>query len=74
MALNHFQITSEKLLQIIDSYKYTLTIFGHETVPKFESVRAFHDRIDSIMLLMARNCYNLTTLVSIFQRNFSQIL
>lgn len=56
------QITAEKLIRIIDMYKYTLTIFGHELLQDFPSPKDFDDRIDSLLLLMARQCPNLTSL------------
>lgn len=43
-------------------YKYTLTNFGHELLPKYICPRSFHNRVDSLLLLMARQCPNLTSL------------
>lgn len=57
---NH--ITSEKIINIVDSYKYTLTTYGHELLPKYLSQNSFHNRIDSLLVLMARQCHNLTSL------------
>lgn len=56
------RITSEKVIQIVDMYKYTLTNFGHELLPKYICPRSFHNRVDSLLLLMARQCPNLTSL------------
>lgn len=55
-------ITSEKIIKIVDSYKYTLTTYGHELLPKYLSQKLFHNRIDSLLVLMARQCPNLTSL------------
>lgn len=62
------QITSEKILSFVDNYRYTLTVFGYELLPKFTSMKSFHSRVDSLLLLMVRSCPNLGVLVS-FQRN-----
>lgn len=56
------QITSEKIIAIIDMYKHTLTTFGHELLPKYSCPKSFHNRIDSLLVLMARQCHNLTSL------------
>ncbi|KAG5674163.1 hypothetical protein PVAND_004147 [Polypedilum vanderplanki] len=56
------QITAEKLITIVDMYKYTLSTFGHEMLPTFDSPKAFDERIDSLLILMARQCPNLTSL------------
>ncbi|CAD7088896.1 unnamed protein product [Hermetia illucens] len=57
------RITTEGLLRMIDNYRGTLTIYGHEMLPKYCSPKSFHSRIDSALLLMTRQCYNITTLV-----------
>jgi F-box protein 39 len=56
------QISAAKLIEIVDRYKYTLSIFGHETLPDYDSPKAFDDRIDSLLMLMARQCPNLRSL------------
>lgn len=56
------RITSEKVMQIVDMYKYTLTTFGHELLPKYICPKAFDNRIDSLLVLMCRQCPNLTSL------------
>lgn len=56
------RITSDKIIQIVDMYKLTLTTFGHELLPKYIFPRSFNNRIDSLLVLMARQCYNLTSL------------
>jgi F-box protein 39 len=56
------RITSERVIQIVDMYKFTLTTFGHELLPKYICPRAFDNRIDSLLVLMARQCPNLTSL------------
>lgn len=60
----HFQITSDKLLAAVDAYKFTLAVYGHEALPDFSSPVDFQDRIDSLLVLMARSCPELSVLVS----------
>ena len=56
------RITSEKIIKIVDMYKYTLTSYGHELIPKYTCPKSFHNRIDSLLVLMARQAPNLTSL------------
>lgn len=56
------QITSEKVIRIVDMYKYTLTTYGHELLPKYTCPKSFHNRIDSLLVLMARQAPNLMSL------------
>lgn len=56
------QIKSEKVIEIIDMYKYTLSTYGHELLPKFSCAKSFHNRIDGSLVLMARHCVNLVCL------------
>lgn len=57
-----YQITAEKLIPTVEMYKYTLTKYGHEMLPEFSLPQSFDDRIDTLMLMMARQCPNLTSL------------
>ena len=56
------RITSEKIIKIVDMYKYTLTSYGHELMPKYTCPKSFHNRIDSLLVFMARQAPNLTSL------------
>lgn len=56
------QITTDKIIQIVDMYKHTLTTFGHELLPKYHCPKSFNHRIDSLLVLMTRQCFNLTSL------------
>lgn len=56
------RITSEKIIQIVDMYKFTLTTFGHELLPRYICPKPFYSRIDTFLLMMARQCSNLTSL------------
>lgn len=58
------RIRHELLIRMVDHYKNSLTVFGHELLPRFSSPKPFHARIDSLLLLMCRQCFNLDTLVS----------
>lgn len=59
----HFQINSAVLLRIVDMYKTTLNSYGHEMLPRFICSKSFHSRADSLLLLMARQCPNITNLI-----------
>ncbi|XP_075166928.1 F-box only protein 39 [Haematobia irritans] len=56
-------IHPDTLIKMVDHYKNTLAIYSYELLPKFISPKSFHNRIDSLMLLICRQCYNLHTLV-----------
>lgn len=56
------RMSNEKLVQIVDMYKFTLTTYGYELLPRFTCPKSFHNRIDSMLLLMSRQCPNLTSL------------
>ncbi|KAJ6647067.1 F-box/LRR-repeat protein 3 [Pseudolycoriella hygida] len=57
------QINSAVMLRIVDLYKTTLSTFGHESLPRFTCAKSFHSRADSLLLLMVRQCLNLTHLI-----------
>lgn len=61
--MTFFQINSAVLLRIVDMYRSTLSTYGHETLPRFTCSKSFHSRADSLLLLMVRQCPNLTNLV-----------
>lgn len=44
-------------------YRTTLNSYGHEMLPRFTSPKSFHSRGDSLLLLMVRQCPNLTSLI-----------
>ena len=44
-------------------YKSKLAVYGHEMLPEFDCPDDFHNRIDSLLVLMARTSPNLHTLV-----------
>lgn len=50
------------IIKIIDLYKYTISTYGHESVPDFNSSLEFDERIDNLLILMARQCPNLRKL------------
>lgn len=56
------RITSHQIINIVDMYKFTLTSYGHELLPKYSCPKSFNNRIDSLLVLMARQCPNLTSL------------
>lgn len=47
----------------IDFYKDHLNIYAHKNLPRFYQCKKFHERIDSLLLLMVRQCPFIHTLV-----------
>lgn len=60
------RIRPELVVRMVDHYRNTLAVYGHELLPRFSSPKPFHNRIDSLLLLMCRQCFNVDTLVSKF--------
>ncbi|XP_053685778.1 uncharacterized protein LOC128735313 [Sabethes cyaneus] len=56
-------IASDKLLAAVDAYKFSLAVYGYEMLPDFTSPVEFQDRVDSLLVLMARSCPELTVLM-----------
>nr|CAD7589791.1 unnamed protein product [Timema genevievae] len=59
----HARVVSESILTVVDLYRHDLRIYGHRGLPKFNMAKSFHDRIDSLLLLLCRQCPYLHTLV-----------
>ncbi|XP_066981558.1 uncharacterized protein [Macrobrachium rosenbergii] len=57
------RITTPMMLTIIELYKADLEVFVHKQLPRFYMPRSFHDRIDSTLLLLTRQCPYIHTLV-----------
>ncbi|KAH8257805.1 hypothetical protein KR038_001344 [Drosophila bunnanda] len=57
------RIRVDLLVRMVDHYRNTLAVYGHELLPRFSSPKPFHSRVDSLMLLLCRQCFNLDTLV-----------
>ncbi|XP_055388355.1 F-box/LRR-repeat protein 3, partial [Condylostylus longicornis] len=57
------QINAQALIRTIDNYKKTLCVYGHELLPQFKSSQHFEDRVDSLLLLLVRECCFMNTLV-----------
>ncbi|XP_055920996.1 F-box only protein 39 [Eupeodes corollae] len=57
------KIKPDLLIRMVDHYKGTLTTYGHELLPKFVSPKSFDNRVDSLILLLCRQSYNLETLI-----------
>ncbi|XP_037953732.1 F-box only protein 39-like [Teleopsis dalmanni] len=51
------------LMRIVDQYKNTLSTYGHEMLPRYHTPKPFINRTDSLILLLCRQCFNLTTLL-----------
>ena len=56
------RITPEKILGIAEHYRLSLCSYVHLDLPRIYSSRGFHDRADSSVVLLVRECRNLTTL------------
>ncbi|XP_032596900.1 uncharacterized protein LOC6568986 [Drosophila grimshawi] len=57
------RIRIDLLIRMLDHYKNTLAIYGHELLPRFSSPKSFDNRVDSLLLMMCRQCFNLDTLI-----------
>lgn len=57
------RITTPMVLTIIELYKRDLEVFAHKQLPRFYMARSFHDRSDSSLLLLVRQCPYIHTLV-----------
>ncbi|CAL4115806.1 unnamed protein product, partial [Meganyctiphanes norvegica] len=55
-------ITSE-IMQIVTYYGRDLEVFAHKQLPRFHIPRHFHDRVDSSLLLLVRQCPYIHTLM-----------
>ncbi|ALC41369.1 CG11044 [Drosophila busckii] len=57
------RIRPDLLLRMVDHYKHTLAVYGHELLPRFSSPKSFNSRIDSLLLLLCRQCAYMDTLI-----------
>uniref|UniRef100_A0A6A7FS53 F-box/LRR-repeat protein 21 n=1 Tax=Hirondellea gigas TaxID=1518452 RepID=A0A6A7FS53_9CRUS len=57
------RITTTQMLQVVEYYRGDLEMFAYKKLPRFYMPRSFHDRVDSSLLLLARQCPYLHTLV-----------
>ncbi|RXG70612.1 hypothetical protein Avbf_03218 [Armadillidium vulgare] len=57
------QISTPVLMEIVDLYKGDLEIFAYKQLPRFYMPRSFHDRVDSSLLLLVRQCPYINTLM-----------
>ena len=55
------------MLQIVEYYKGDLELFAHKRLPRFHMPKSFHDRVDSSLLMLARQCPYIHTLVGTIQ-------
>ncbi|XP_053965282.1 uncharacterized protein LOC129245870 [Anastrepha obliqua] len=56
------KIKTDFILRMVDNYKTRLSVYGYEMLPRFTSPKPFHNRVDSLMMLISRQCFNLHTL------------
>lgn len=57
------QMASESVLTAIDLYRLDLHVYAHRGLPRFYMPKSFHERVDSLLLLLCRQCPYLHTLV-----------
>ena len=57
------RVTSGAIMDICDHYRKYLDTYGHLGLPKVHGSRSFHERADSHLVFLARQCPNLRTLV-----------
>lgn len=50
-------------MNAVQLYKDTLRYYGHKSLPRFHQPKKFHERNDSLLLLMCRQCIYLHTLI-----------
>lgn len=68
------QLKADTLITAIDMFKDDLRTYGHLNIPEFHMPKSFADRNDENLVLLARSCNYLSTLVSIFQLTSQYIL
>ncbi|XP_042216465.1 uncharacterized protein LOC121862332 isoform X2 [Homarus americanus] len=56
------RVTTPLMIAIITLYKHDLEVFASTQLPRFYMPRSFHDRIDSALLLLVRQCPYIHTL------------
>ncbi|KAF5289999.1 hypothetical protein FQR65_LT11665 [Abscondita terminalis] len=59
----HIGIQTFHLMTTIDLYKKGLRIYGHKNIPRFYRSKSFHERVDSSLLLLCRQCTSLKVLI-----------
>ncbi|GFG34363.1 hypothetical protein Cfor_08971 [Coptotermes formosanus] len=60
---SYIKMTSESVLTAIDLYRLDLHVYAHHGLPRFYMPRSFHERVDSLLLLLCRQCPYLHTLM-----------
>ncbi|PSN51058.1 hypothetical protein C0J52_01522 [Blattella germanica] len=59
----HIKMVTESVLTAIDMYKLDLHVYGHRGLPRFYMAKSFHERVDSLLVLLCRQCPYLHTLM-----------
>ncbi|XP_069703251.1 uncharacterized protein [Periplaneta americana] len=59
----YIKMMSESVLTAIDLYRLDLRVYGHQGLPRFHMAKSFHERVDSLLLLLCRQCPYLHTLM-----------
>lgn len=58
-----FLVKANTVVQITDYYRPFLRVYAHLGLPRSHQPRSFHDRADTLLVLLVRECSNLETLV-----------
>ncbi|KAK4875105.1 hypothetical protein RN001_011527 [Aquatica leii] len=59
----HIGIQTFHLMSAIELYSKGLCIYGHKSIPRFYRSKSFHERVDSTLLLLCRQCPSLKVLI-----------
>jgi len=57
------KINSTTICEIVDNYSKTLNLYAHTSLPRFYGSKNFHERCDSSLIMLVRNCLQLKKLV-----------
>ena len=52
-------------MNLIELYKRDIEVFAHKRLPRFYMSKKFHERADSNLVLLVRQCPYIHTLVSL---------
>ncbi|CAG9760875.1 unnamed protein product [Ceutorhynchus assimilis] len=59
----HIGLKADQLINTIDFFKQDLRTYGHMNIPRFHMAKAFTDRNDENLVMLARSCTYLSTLI-----------
>ncbi|KAK7872795.1 hypothetical protein R5R35_011919 [Gryllus longicercus] len=59
----HVKVATQSILTTVDLYRGDLWVYAHKSLPRFHQPKAFQERVDSLLLLLCRQCPYLHTLM-----------